>query len=460
MKKIVAFFIAFLISNFSFAAEKSNQHELGLQITGYYSYDEPHFMYNRSYLGDNLLDNFGLVYNYKEQRLINDYLYEFEIDTDYKRIKYDYWSNTTGTDSDVKNEIVNIRLLGGMQFFENLMLKTGYGYRYLKDHSGYRTTTTGHLGYDRIQDYQYIPFLAEINAPVGSLNGKLKLEYDHIFDGRIESKLSQTGSSDVVHKNEDGYMVKASYKFPYNGFKFEPYYIFQSVEESNVVSGTQEPSNTTNEYGLKLTKVFGENNKITNGYRTPYSSSPEIYFGSGVMFTKVDTGYEPITAKLDEKNRGYKIFAGLPVAEKINLEFAYNNFGEAVLSGDNGDTFVDSKGKYNHGQFSPGSTLQFTANGGGLNIRSESTSVEFKPKVSKDGFEILPMMGFHKWDQSEKLAYSTSNGNTADYTGVDLIYGIGLKAKTQGNLTVSLNYAEYPMYYDASAYNLSLDYKF
>ena len=179
-----------------------------------------------------------------------------------------------------------------------------------------------------------------------------------------------------------------------------------------------------------------------------------------MMFTKVDTGFEPITATLDDKNIGYKIFAGLPVADKIDLEFAYNNFGEAVLSGNNGDTFVDSNGKYNHGEYSAGTTLNFTANGGGLNIRSESTSVEFKPKVNTNDFEILPMIGLHKWDQSEKLAYSASNGTTADYTGVDLIYGIGLKAKTQSNLILSLNYAKYPMYYDASAVGLNLEYKF
>ena len=463
MRKFILFFISiFYVLTPSWSGEKiSSQHEAGIQITGYYSYDEPHLMYNRSYLGDYLLDNFGLVYNFKQQRIIDDYLYEFEIDTDYKRFNIDYWSNATGNIDDAKNEIFNLRLLGGIQLTDNVKLKSGYGYRYIEDHKDGLITTTGALAYDRIQVYQYIPLLAEIKAPVGSLDGTLKLEYDYIYYGKNESKLSQSGGSDLEFRNDDGYMVKASYKFPYLGFNFEPYYIFQSIEESNVAENAFEPSNTTNEYGLKFTKVFGEELAITNPFKTPISGSTDIYFGAGMMFTKVDTGYEPITATLDEKNIGYKIFAGLPVSDKIDIEFAYNNFGEAVLSGNNGDSFVDP-GKFNHGQFSSGSTLNFTADGAGLNIRSESTSVEFKPKINTNNFEIIPMIGFHKWDQSEILSFtgSSSGGNTADYTDVDLIYGIGLKAKTQSNLIFSLNYAEYPMYYDASAIGLNLEYKF
>ena len=97
--------------------------------------------------------------------------------------------------------------------------------------------------------------LAEIKAPVGSLDGTLKLEYDYIYYGKNESKLSQSGGSDLEFRNDDGYMVKASYKFPYLGFNVEPYYIFQSIEESGTVSSSYEPSNTTNEYGLKFTTL-------------------------------------------------------------------------------------------------------------------------------------------------------------------------------------------------------------
>ena len=462
-------FIPFLISIFyaltpSWSADKiSSQHEAGVQITGYYSYDEPHFMYNRSYLGDHLLDNFGLVYNFKQQRIIDDYLYEFEIDTDYKRFDIDYWSNSTGTVNDVKNEIFNLRLLGGIQLTDNVKLKSGYGYRYIEDHKDGLTSTTGAAGYDRIQEYQYIPLLAEIKAPVGSLDGTLKLEYDYIYYGKNESKLSQSGSSDLEFRNDDGYMVKASYKFPYLGFNFEPYYIFQSVEESNTVSSSQEPSNTTNEYGLKITKVLGEDLAITDGFKTPIGGSTDIYFGAGMMFTKIDTGFHSPTGttNIDEKDIGYKLFAGLPVKDNLDLELAYNNFGDSVTSGNNGDTFVDGDGKYANGTYSPGTTLSFGANNVAVNIRSESTSASLKPKIKKGDFEIIPMIGIHRWDQSETtVTTGVSNSATHDYSGTDLIYGIGLKVNTQKNFTVSLDYAEYPMYYDASAMELNLEYKF
>ena len=141
---IILLFIFFSKSSLA-DVETANTHEGGIQITGYYSYDEPYFMYNRSKSGEHLLDNFGLIYNFKHQRLINDYLYEFEVDTDYKRIRYDYWSEATGTDNDIVNEIKNIRLLGGIPLSENIKLKIGIGYRYLKDRHGFKKTSFNSL---------------------------------------------------------------------------------------------------------------------------------------------------------------------------------------------------------------------------------------------------------------------------------------------------------------------------
>lgn len=465
MNKLTLYFILFLFSlTTSYADQKVNNiHEGGIQITGYYSYDEPHFMYNRSYLGDHLLDNFGLVYNFKQQRIIDNHLYEFEIDTDYKRIEQDYWSNTTGTGSDIKNEIINLRFLGGIQLTENLKLKTGYGYRYLEDHKDGFRSSTGAAGYDRIQEYQYIPILAEVNAPIGSLNGILKLEYDYIYYGKNESKLSQTGGSDLKFRNDDGYMVKTSYKFPYAGFYFEPYYVFQSVEESNVTSSAQEPSNTTNEYGLKITKVFGADTVIANGFKTPISGNTDIYFGLGMMFTKIDTGFHSPTGttNIDEKDIGYKLFTGLPLKHNLDLEFAYNNFGKSVTSGNAGDTFVDGDGKYANRTYAPGTLLVFGANNVAVNILSDSTSLAIKPKYKINEFEISPMLGVHRWDQSETtVTTGVGNANTENFSGTDIIYGINIKALTKSNLTISLGYEEYPMYYDASVVNLNLEYKF
>ena len=149
-------------------------HEFGLQVTGSYDYNEPEFMHNKSELQDHWLDNFGLVYNFNNNFLIHDFLTEFELDADFRRIKYDYWSNSTGTLSDKDNDTFNLRALYGFQFTDKLMLKLGLGYRSLKDPGGGTTTSTGNWGYDRIQEYRYIPILAELNMPISSIDGKLK----------------------------------------------------------------------------------------------------------------------------------------------------------------------------------------------------------------------------------------------------------------------------------------------
>ena len=127
----------------------------------------------------------------------------------FRRIKYDYWSNGTGTKSDKDNDVYNLRALYGVQASDKLMLKTGLGYRYLIDKKKGARSTTGHTGYDRIQEYHYIPFIAETNLPVAGLNGKLKLEYDYFFYGKNQNEFTNSASN-VTLENDDGYALKAS----------------------------------------------------------------------------------------------------------------------------------------------------------------------------------------------------------------------------------------------------------
>ena len=125
--------------------------DLGVLITGSYNYVEPNLMRNKSNLDDHLLDNFGLIYNLKNSFQVDGYLNQLELDTDFRRIKYDYWSNGTGTLSDKDNDVYNLRALYGIQASDKLMLKTGLGYRHLFDKSGGTRTSTNANGYDRIQ---------------------------------------------------------------------------------------------------------------------------------------------------------------------------------------------------------------------------------------------------------------------------------------------------------------------
>ena len=265
MKKLLGILIVGLLWSNVGKTESSDKvgmtHELGLQITGYYSYDEPEYIYNRSKLENQLFDNFGLIYNFKNSFLVNEFLTEFELDTDFRRIKYDYWSNSSGTRSNMDNDVFNLRALYGFKLTDKLMLKSGLGYRSLKDPGGGGRTSKNYRDFDRVQEYRYIPFLAEINMPISSIDGKLKIEFDHIFYGYLSSLLSVGGGTnrDIHNRNDDGYAWKTSYKFPFEGFYLEPYYEFMSIEESNNPTGSwYEPSNTTKEYGIKISKRFGK----------------------------------------------------------------------------------------------------------------------------------------------------------------------------------------------------------
>ena len=120
-----------------------------------------------------------------------------------------------------------------------------------------RKSTTGASGYDREQKYMYIPIVAELKMPIPELdlNGILKIEFDHIIEGNNRSYSAYLGGAnkDSHFRNNDGYIWKTSYKFDHLGFSYEPYYEFMSVEESDTMNGSIEPSNLTTEYGLRVT---------------------------------------------------------------------------------------------------------------------------------------------------------------------------------------------------------------
>ena len=442
--------------------------EFGLQITGSYDYNEPEFMHNKSELQDHWLDNFGLVYNFKNSFVLNDFLTEFELDADFRRIKYDYWSDQSGTDEDLRNDTFNLRALYGFQLTDKLMLKSGLGYRSLKDPGGGTFTSTGAFAYDRIQEYRYIPILAELNMPINSIDGKLKLEYDHVFYGYNASLLSVGGGAnkDLHFRNDDGYMVKASYKIPYEGFHLEPYYEFQSIEESTVTGSSQEPSNTTDEFGIKLTKKLGDN-KLTSISKAKRISkiSDNYYFGFGLMQTEVDSGFSAPTGTtaIDEKDWGQQLFAGINLNEYLDLEFAFNKFGETIMSCNNADTVV-TDGKYNQGANSAGSTLTCGANNISVNIHSNSLSAALKPKFDVAvnnalDVSVFGTIGVTQWDQSETTLTAGTSTSMVNYSGHDPFYGIGVTAQ-QNALSFSFEFEEHDMYYDAKAIGTSISYKF
>ena len=476
--KLIKILLLSLLFNLKLLSAQSSDlgtiHSYGLSFTGSYEYEEPDFMHLRSGLaakGDKL-QNLGFLYNYKNSTLNNEYLNEFEFDISYQLMNQSYWSNSSGTLDDNKVRIFNSRILYGSQYSKKLMLKSGIGFRRLYDYGQNRNTTTGHWGYDREQDYVFIPIIAELDAPIPELKlkGKLKLEFDHIFSGKNTSYMAYRGGSnkDLVFKNNDGYIWKVSYQSKYKNYILEPYYEFMSVEESDLDSGFIEPSNTTKEFGLKLSKVFAGKRKAINDYETSFDND-EYYFGIKTLYSEVENGfYNPTgNASIDEKDFGYSIFSGVKLIEKFknepinfSLEFAFNQFGESQSKCNNGDTLT-TDGRYRRGFHSAGTVLTCNADNNLLIIDSYSTSIGLNGKyfVPKEGLFVSGTYGIHRWDQGETDFIPGNNLNTNNYTGIDDFYSVGIGLE-HNNFTFGVEHSVHDMYYDATSKSVYAKYNF
>merc|ERR1711991_148092 len=70
----------------------------------------------------------------------------------------------------------------------DLLPYIGVGYRNLLDDSGFKTTSTNHIGYDRLSQYYYIPigaiwYISEILS--------LKSQYNYFIEGKQTSFLNE-----------------------------------------------------------------------------------------------------------------------------------------------------------------------------------------------------------------------------------------------------------------------------
>ena len=475
MKKIIAILLLGFVSfsNSILAEDKiGSQHEYGISLLGSYEYEETQFMHLRagSQATDNELYNLGLLYNYKNAFINNGYFTELEFDSSFQSTTQTYWSNTTGTMEDIDVEIFNSRLLYGLKISDKLMLKTGLGYRYLYHYWQNRQSSTGAWGYDREQDYTFIPIIAELKAPIPELNidGELKVEFDHVIDGTNNSYAAYLGGSnkDNQFTNDDGYIWKVSYAANLSDLTIEPYYEFMSIEESSVTNSSQEPSNTTKEIGLKLKKVlYTSNQSDVSDYKT-YLNDDGYYFGVQLLKSEVESGfYAPTgTASIDEEvDYGYSLVTGTNISDMFDLEVAFNQFGQSQLNC-NADDTIKTDGRYNNSANTAGTTLTCSSDSTSVVIESYSASVGIKPKYeysfnNDTTVTLNANVGYHRWDQSETTVVAATSTAVVDHSGLDTYYGIGLST-AYNNLDLSLNLLEHNMFYDASSLGVSLNYKF
>jgi hypothetical protein len=467
--KIILVILTFLFSYSNLKAEEKigSQHSVGLGFLIAYDYSEPDFMWLRSGVisEENQLENIEFLYNYNNSFNLNGYLSEIELDSRYQFQTQSYWQNQPGTMTDIDVEIYNLRALYGIKLSNKLMLKTGVGYRYLFHHWKNRVTTTGGKGYDREQDYTYIPILAELKSE----KGKLKIEFDHIIDGTNTSYLSQASASslDTDFKNDNGFMFKTSFEIENNGITIEPYYEFLAIEESDLVGGSKEPSNITNEIGFRLIKVFNNNKTVTSNYKNIINND-QFYYGTKILISEVETGlYSPSgSGKIEEDGTGFSIISGMQLLDgiknlpiKLNLEIAFNQFGDSRFECNSGDT-VMTDGRYAKNTYSGGTTLSCNVDNLDIAIESYSTSFGIKPSFKiLNNIYLDANIGYHRWDQSENTTSYGNSSTLTNYAGTDIYMGASLNYENN-NLSFGIEYLEHTMEYDAKSFAGSLKYKF
>ena len=244
----LSFMFCFSSLNYAFSSEISS---LGLYLSGK-SYEETDLS------GDPFMAQSGFMVGIAGRSdQISD---EFYIGTK-GRIGYgkvDYTSEDTGTMEDISDYHIEGSVYGGPTFGEKneFALYIGLGARYLYNASGYRLSSTGHAGYDRISRYLYAP--VGIRIANENINTAIifNLEFDYFIQGIQDSKLSQVGPSysDVTHSQDSGYGIKLTAGFfdvQKDKGGFEIYLDLWDIDDSKHAFGFYEPKNVTTEFGFR-----------------------------------------------------------------------------------------------------------------------------------------------------------------------------------------------------------------
>ena len=176
--------------------------------------------------------------------------------------------------------------------------------------------------------------------------------------------------------------------------------------------------------------------------------SEEFYIGIDYLNNEIDTGVTNISSTLDEKDNGYSLYAGMPLSDTMDIEVSYNDFGEASLSGNNGDQFILD-----------GTTYQFTTTAT-LAASATSIGVAAKQKIElSEGVKLYGKLGVHQWD-SELSITGTSTTTNVDEDGTDVFYGAGLEVNL-ANLQGRVGYSMYDLDGDeVDSINVGFSYNF
>ena len=237
--------------------------QFGLTASSY-AYDEPSLNVRMTAI------NVGVEYlgTYAFQ---NDWFVLGQIDFNNGPAKY----SGSGTASGVPQHYISLKAAFGRDFaFDGFALSPyiGIGYRYLDQALGGVTTTTGAAGYDRRSTYNYIPIGVIHRFAVNDNKAKLEttLEYNYLISGNQYSGLAAANPYLFNQNNaqNSGYGINLTILYKQDQWGFGPYYKYWNIADSKTNTNSfvadgfrytytvKEPTNTTNEFGLKLTYAF------------------------------------------------------------------------------------------------------------------------------------------------------------------------------------------------------------
>ena len=159
-----------------------------------------------------------------------------------------------------------------------------------------------------------------------------------------------------------------------------------------------------------------------------------VYMGVSYGNTDVDTGVSGLTwtARLDEDDNGWKIYAGMDINENVFVEAQYADLGEASLTGNNGDRFT-----------ADGTQYVFTANN--VSIKADATSlgasVGYKIPTAS-GFTPFAKIGLQRWESDTTVA-AGGGGYTDNDDGTDLFYGAGVSYNVNESIAIRAEFERY-----------------
>lgn len=233
-------------------------------------------IYHVKYEEPGIMQNEGVMYG-AHGSLVSHRWWMLKVEGRIAAGQVDYTSAESGTLNGVDDLTYETRFVGGpdLKFSAGKVAVTpfaGIAYRYLKNDSAGRVTSTGHRGYERESEYFYTPVGAEIAIEGrGEWSFGAVAEYEFFWSGKQTSHLSDAVESlnDVENSQDSGYGTRFSLRAIKKGEKFdiliEPFLRWWKIDESDLANVTYagvlvgygyEPSNKTTEIGGKVGVLF------------------------------------------------------------------------------------------------------------------------------------------------------------------------------------------------------------